>query len=543
MVILVVLFISFLFLDSTSVRNVGGHSVIKVADRTYSDKEFKTLGTGTYELVSSLARSGDLALYQFLMSMANGATSPEDAPEKFFVGRMVLREAKEEFGVYPGDTEITAYLKSIRAFAGSDGAFSQEIYRNYIEKYIGRLGLTENDLRELASDVLASKKINAIIGTGLAVDRDAITKNLALDNQQITGEVARLDLSPFEEKIEPKEEEIKAYWENIQDAFKTEPLRKFTYVLVTPATPADAEADKPDAPESIADATASDEAKKAAQKAKDDEKAKRAVKIAEERRKKQLETDTLVDDFLFKLEEQKGAGFEDLAKADHWEVKTTELFPQSKPPTELNIDLRSSSRGGKAADELFRIQETSDPFSKISEAVAIGENQWLVARLDGEEKARAKTYEEARAEARAQYIAEKANEAMKAAANEAIIKIKPLIAAGKPFSEAAKEAGIKETKAFSGIISTYRPDGATEPRNLFEAARNVDPGSLADVITESDRAFVLYVAKREVVKESTPARLDSEIASATNQNETYAFVSWMTKRVESAKVEQLYKQR
>ncbi len=191
---------------------------------------------------------------------------------------------------------------------------------------------------------------------------------------------------------------------------------------------------------------------------------------------------------------------------------------------------------------MFRIEPTSDPLSKFSQPIAIGENQWLVARLDGEEKSRPKTYEEAKDEARAQYIAEKAAEAMKTAANEAVTKIKAALAAGKSFADAAKEAGIAETKAFTKVNSTYRPDAATEPKNLFEAARNIDPGALADVITEADRAFILHVAKREVVKEANAAtRLDSEVTARANENETIAFTGWITDRTEAAKVEQLYK--
>ncbi len=539
-VVFVILFISFFFLDSSSVRNMGGgQPILKIAGRTYNDKEFRSLGTGSFELTSNLARSGDFGLYQFLMGLSTGATSQDDAAEKFFVGRMILRQAKEEFGVYPGEEEISAYLKTLRVFAGPDQKFNPETYRNFIEKGMGRLGMTEKDLRELASDVLASKKINAIIGSGLSPDRDALAKNLALENQQITGHVAKLDVTPFEEKSQPTEEEIKKYWETISDSFTTEPRRKFSYIVATPTLPEEVKADE--APESIADATASDEVKKAAAKKKEEEKAKRAAELAEARRKKQLETDALVDDFLFKLEEQKGAGFEELAKANGWEVKTTELFPRSASPKDLDVTLRSS-RGGKAVDQLFLIKETSDPFSKISEAIAVGENQWIVARIDGEEKSRPKTYEEARADARAQYISEKAAEAMKAAANEAVTKIQTSLAAGKSFADAAKDAGITETKAFSAITSTYKPDGASEPANLFESARNVDPGTIAEVITEADRAFILHVAKREVVKEpNAAARIDSEVASRTNENETVAFTSWITARTEAAKVEQLYK--
>ena len=540
-VVFVILFISFFFLDSSSVRNMGGgQAILKVAGRTYNDKEFRSLGSSSFELTSNLARSGDFGLYQFLMGLSTGATSQDDAAEKFFVGRMIIRQAKEEFGIYPGNDEISAYLKTLRVFAGPDQKFNPETYRNFIEKGMGRLGMTEKDLRELASDVLASKKITAIIGSGLSPERDAVAKNLALENQQITGDVAKIELSPLEEKIQPTEEEIKKYWETLSDSFTTEPRRKFTYIIATPTVTEEPKID--DTPESIADTTASDEVKKAASKKKDEEKAKRATEFAEARRKQQLETDSLVDDFLFKLEEQKGVGFEELAKSNGWEIKTSELFPRSASPKDLDVNLRSSSRGGKAVDQLFLIKETSDPFSKISEAVAIGENQWVVARLDGEEKSRPKTYEEARADARAQYISEKAAESMKTAANEAITKIKTSLTAGKSFAEAAKDAGIAETKAFSSITSTYKPDGANEPANLFEAARNVDAGSIAEAIIEADRAFILHVAKREVVKEpNAAARIDNEVISRANENEIAAFTSWITARTAAAKVEQLYK--
>ena len=540
-VVFVTLFISFLFLDTQSVGNMsGGHAVMKIAGRTYDDKEYRSLGTGSFELTRNLASAGDFGLYQFLMGLSSGATSEENAAEKFFVGRMIIRQAKEEFGVYPGEEEVSAYLRSLRVFAGPEGQFNPEAYRNFIEKGMGRLGMTERDLRELAADVLASKKINAIVGAGLSADRDAVAKDLALQNQQISGEVAKLELAPFKEKIQATEEEIKKYWETISDSFTTEPRRKFTYIIATPSLPPEPKADA--VVDSIADAAASDEAKKATAKAKEDAKAKRAAEYAEECRKKQLELDTLVDDFSYQLEQQKGSGLEELAKQNKWEVKTTDFFPRSAPPQQLDIKLRASSKGSKLADELFHMEPTTDPVSKISQPIAIGENQWVIARIDGEEKSRTKTYEEARDDARAQYISAKALEAMKAAANDAATKIKASLAAGKSFTEAAKEAGITESKAFSAITSTSKPEEATQPKNLFTVARNVDPGTLADVINEADRSFILYVAKREVIKKAdAAANIDSEVASRANENETIAFMSWIAARTEAAKVEQLDK--
>jgi hypothetical protein len=535
---------AFVFGDfSTGRRNSAGGSraILGVAGKTYDDRDFQRLGAGPVNLAQMMLRMGDFGPYQFVFELAKGAGAESDLAEKFFVGRVLLRNAKDEFGIHPDETEVAAHIRTMRAFAKDAGGFDEKKYREFIDKDIGRLGMTENDLLDLAADILAAEKLKSILAAGMVADRDTVAKAEALQKQQITAELARLDITPFEDKIQPTEEEIKGYWEPIKDAFKTTPRRKFSYILVTPALPTE-EAAEPEKPESIAEAAATDEAKEAAKKKKEEEKALKAAKLAEERRKKQLETDALVDDFITALGDQKGAGFEELAKKNNWEIKTTDLFTAAEPPAELKINVRASSAGGTAVQPLFAIQETSDPVSKFTNAIPVGEGQWLIARLDGEEKEREKTYAEARADARAQFIAEKAAADLKAAAETALTKIKEGIAAGKSFADAAKEAGVTETKSVNAITSTHKPDGATEPATLFKAASEVDPGGFADVLVESDRAFILHVVKREVVKDPNSATaLDSAITMANNQNETLMFDSWLAARVEAAKVDQIWK--
>ena len=113
-VVFVILFISFFFLDTGSVRNMGGgEAVLKIAGRTYNDKEFRTLGTASHDLAMSLAQTGDFGIYQFVMALTTGGTGAQDA-EKFFINRMILRQAKDRFGVHPGDEEINDYIRSMR---------------------------------------------------------------------------------------------------------------------------------------------------------------------------------------------------------------------------------------------------------------------------------------------------------------------------------------------------------------------------------------------------------------------------------------------
>ncbi|MGD9420181.1 MAG: SurA N-terminal domain-containing protein [Verrucomicrobiota bacterium JB025] len=521
-------------LRSGSMRSAtGGQSLFKIDGRTYNDKEFHKFGAGSMELATTLAQTGDFGLYQFVMSLTGNATSEAEATEQFFINRILLRNAKEDFGIYPDAEAVSDHIRSMRAFTNEQGKFNDALYRDFIEKRIGRLGMTENDLRELASDVLVSQKLTEVIGSGLTMNRDAVSRNLALQNQQIAVELAKLDIDPFEAEIDPTDDEIKEYWELIQDSFKTEELRKFSYVIATPEMPEEPAEEE----ETIADAAASDEEK--AKKA--EEKAAKAADFAEQRRTMQLKTDALVDDFTYELEQQQGVGFAELAEENGWKVVTTELFPYSAPPEELDVNLRSSSSNGRAVDELFKIEITSDPISKISQPIAIGENQWLVAVLEEKQPSRPKTFEEAKIEAREQYIDEKAAEAMKTAAEEAIATIEKSMADGMSFSEAAKQAGIAETKQIDKVSSTYSPNPVDEPRTLFQATRFTDPGKIADPITEADRTFIAFVKSREVVKqENAEARVDSAAERAAQANQFTAFVGWLAAEQEKASVQRLF---
>jgi len=509
--VLSVVLVGFVLQDRNSQMSMGGpKAVIKVDGRSYDGQEFHKLGNASLELAMGLG------MYDFI-SVVGGFGGQDRDNDEFFINRVTLREAREEFGIHPGNAEIDTYIKEIRAFAGQDGKFDAQRYREIVEKHIGRMGLGEKDLRELAADALACRKLGEILGAGLGVDRDFLARSFAISSQQISGESARLDAKPFEEKIQPTDEELKTYWETLQDSFKTEPKRKFTYFIANAQLPEVKPAEGADA-------------------AKDD------AKIQEERRRKKREFDAKVDDFLYELEQKRGAGFEELAKTQGFEVKTTELFPASAAPADLAVSLTGSGKSGRAVDSLFTIKETSDPFSKISEALPVGEGQWLVARLDGEEAARVKTFEEARDEVRAQYAKEKGAEALRKAAEEQAKKLKDALAAGKSFGDAAKELGLT-VAPFNNVTAAAQPDIETQPSGLFRAASSVDPGTVAEPVIEAGRAFLVYVAKREVVKSPDSAtRVDSMVESMSQQNGMIALQAWLAERAGASKVERLYKQ-
>lgn len=544
-VVFVLLFVSFLLLDTSTVQSVGGGgAVIRVDGRSYNEKEFRRIGTNGYELAQQMLRLGDFSVYQFLIAATAEATGNNDEAEKFFATRILLRKAADDYGIHPPAEEISTRIRSMRMFAGPDGDFDARTYGTFIERGIGRLGMTESDVREFVADLIIFDKLGEIVGAGLTPARDTLARNLAFQNQQISGALARIDLTPFELDVDPTDDEVLEFWENLRDAFVTEPRRRFTYVIASPDFPPGTEdpEDDDEPAESLADAFLSDAQRAERAAEREAERAAKAADRADLRRKAQLASDSTVDDFLFRLEQEKGATFEGLAEEMGLEVRTSEFFPLSGPPADLAVTIRQSSRGGTAADELFRMITTADPFSKISPAIPIGETDWIVARLDEIEPSRPKEFAEASAEARALLIEENAVAAMTAAAREAHEKIAAAIAEGTPFAEAAQAAGIEEIHSFDAITGMHQPDPANEPRELFEQARTVTPGTLADVVIEADRAFILHVAKREIIRDENADRsLDMEVANITRANQTTAVAAWLRDRTRSAAVQPLWR--
>lgn len=540
-VVFVVLFISFLLLDTSSVQNIGGGgAVLRIDGKAYSQKEFTRIGQNGYELTQELIRGRNFDLYQFLIATTLDARDESDSVEKFFISRILMRAAADEFGLHPAESEVSAYIRSMPSFAGADGDFDPDAFGAFLERRIGRLGMTEADVRALVGDILVYNKLSEVVGSGLAPLRSAVERVDAFENQEITGALAHFSLAPFEAAVEPTEEEVRNFWENLKDAFTTEPRRRFTYVFAKPDLPGELSAEEEELPElSLEDLALSE-----AERAEKDKKfqAEKAAERAELRRKRQLEMDARIDDFLYDLENKPGATFEALAAEMGLAVATTELFTESAPPEDLARPLRQSNQGQSVAGELFAMVTTTDPLSKISDPLAVPDGGWIVARLDEVETSRVKTFEEARDEARELYIEEKAVAAMKEAADAASVKINEALAAGKTFAEAVEEAGLSEVHEFRAITRFHQPDPAKEPQSLFESVRGVAPGRLAEVIVDADRAFVAFVERRELPKdEKLTQRVDSQVVQTERANENTALIAWLRARTQAADVQQLYR--
>ncbi|WP_193210787.1 peptidylprolyl isomerase [Luteolibacter marinus] len=515
--------------SSAGQGNPGDPPAVKIDGRTYTYTEFQKGSSATIRLAM------ELGLYQFVSKLGGFGPEGDETNQRFFANHLFLKQAREEFGVHPSDEEVTAALKAMPAFQdNTTRQYDQARYNLLVTQGIGRLGMTESDVLELVRDNIASAKLEEIIGGGLAADRTTAADQVASNDQQVTIQFARTSLEKFKEEIQPTDEELLAAWETTKDKYQTDRKIKVTYFIAKPVYP------EPEKEEATLPQAVTEEDKKAEAEEAKNKKDIADAKLAGEKKEIDGKFADLVDAFLSELDSSEGAAFESLAGENKWEITTTELFPRSAVPAALSINKNSATDPTPVADLLFQlVLESEQPLAKFTDAVPVADGGYLIARLDEIEEARTKTFDEAKDLVKADYISEKSAEALKTDADEKTAKIREAVTGGKTFADAAKELGL-EVKSHGPFKRTDQLDGEADTAILFDTASMVAPGSLADPVLRPDGALLVFVEKRELVKDpARDSRVEQTLTALTSSQKTTAFAAWLNEKLENTVIENL----
>jgi len=517
--VFILLAAGFLFTMNNGTTSRGGlgsgPTVLEVYGRSLDQQEYSRIGARSIQLASSAG----LYFYVQTLSTSGGETH-------FVANRLILQKAIQDLGVYASDDAVSEAIKKSPAFT-QDGKFNEAAYTKFVDRSLGRLGMTERDLRELFREDICLKKIIDIIGGGLITPKNAMRDLIEAMGQTVT--LARIEFKrdDFVEKENPSEEEIKAYWEAHQDAYKTEEKRRINYfLLTTPKTPIQS------TPPKLAP-NATEAEKAAALKAQKEElklKTARALK-----REMQLITDQMYD----LLDNKKTVDLGAILKEYGYELKKSELFTQKTLPKEIaNLQISGSvNRGRSLAQEIFSIPASKNHNDMISDELPVGDNGWIIFTVEEIIEPTLLDYAAARDKARAQLIGENADKKVKAAAEEARSAILALMKSGKSFEEAAKEKGLTPMQVGPYSISGTPPKNEPSFRQLHQTASELNPGDVSEVITEPHRALFIYVAKREIEDtEELKHRAQFAAAQANNQLKYQTFINWMNHQYEKAGV-------
>ena len=541
----------------------SGPTVLEANGRILDQQEYRRMGDSTLQLASEaglhlyvnflivpdapqLQQAMQLLQYgypNYYRTM--GRNLKADDFNRFISNRIIIQQAMQSMGVRASDEEINTAIMSSPSFS-SEGKFDNAKYASFIEKRLGRLGMTEKDLREIVHESLCLNKIIEIVGGGLLVPRQAAQDLLEAQMQAVSISRVVFNRDDFVEKEQPSEEEIKAYWDTHQDAYKTEEQRRINYILLTlppetqvkssPATlPADATEEQK---------KAHAEAEQARLDAEAQVKAQLADKRAQDARSIQKEIDQISQEIYDSEEEKKPLDFAAILTKRNHQIKQTGLFSRSKLPKEIAaLKLRGNFNKGKTiADFIFGHSTASqDPYDLVSDALPVGEHGWIVFTLEEVVEPTLLDYTAARGAARAQLVSENGSIKVKEAAQAARAATAELVKSGKSFDEAAKEQGLTPVQIGPFTIND-RETQSKDPsyRLLHQKASGLNPGDLSESIDENDRSLFFYLISREVEDtEESKQRIESVINNGKNQIMMIAFLNWLQQQYQEADVKGL----
>ena len=541
----------------------SGPTVLEANGRILDQQEYRRMGDSTLQLASEaglhlyvnflivpdapqLQQAMQLLQYgypNYYRTM--GRNLKADDFNRFISNRIIIQQAMQSMGVRASDEEINTAIMSSPSFS-SEGKFDNAKYASFIEKRLGRLGMTEKDLREIVHESLCLNKIIEIVGGGLLVPRQAAQDLLEAQMQAVSISRVVFNRDDFVEKEQPSEEEIKAYWDTHQDAYKTEEQRRINYILLTlppetqvkssPATlPADATEEQK---------KAHAEAEQARLDAEAQVKAQLADQRAQEARSIQKEIDQISQEIYNSEEEKKPLDFAAIITKRNRQIIETSLFSRSKLPKEIAaLKLRGNFNKGKTiADFIFGHSTASqDPYDLVSDALPVGEHGWIVFTLEEVVEPTLLDYTAARGAARAQLVSENGSIKVKEAAQAARAATAELVKSGKSFDEAAKEQGLTPVQIGPFTIND-RETQSKDPsyRLLHQKASGLNPGDLSETIDENDRSLFFYLISREVEDtEESKQRIESVINNGKNQIMMIAFLNWLQQQYQEADVKGL----
>jgi hypothetical protein len=564
-VILVILVISLIF--GFSVLSRRGHGsgpvVVEVAGRGYTQQEFQRLAEAPLRLLNDLSNKSYQARLAIMSYQFELATPPDGMPGRnsdnvrYMVNRFLLQDAARKFGIHPSKADVEQFLRET-IFVLPDGSFDQQGYESYVESDLPRLGMSVQNMNALLGEVLSLQKIQDIIGAGIDTSREAAVASVADRQQQVDYQLVSFPASNFENEQEPTDEEIKTFWENQKGRYLSDPTRKITYVLASPDEEAllaekkkkaaeeapDDAGDEADKPDDNSDPTATEDPAAAAELAAPEDPAEPEITLTpEEKEKAVLTVGGELDSLWDQIQQKEGDGFDELVKAAGFELKTTEVFTPESAPEEFKVPMRDAP-GKRAVDILFTRDKGTTALDAVSDVRRLGQNQWLLFRIDEATQPKELTFEEAKDEARLDLVKERAREAMTTAAEEAHTKLLEAIKGGKTFAEAAAELELTPVQRTAATLRGSIPGEPNAP-SVFDLASKVNPGEVSEVLTQEDdvrslyRAIFVHVDKRELIdSEANNSMVDQRYRNMGSAMRRLAAQNWLAQQYEAADVRQ-----
>ncbi|MEI6536966.1 MAG: SurA N-terminal domain-containing protein, partial [Verrucomicrobiaceae bacterium] len=242
LVVTAVVIIAFTFFGSfTKTGNRGGRTAdetaIAIYGREYSYAEIGRLQR-CYRVASGLMLPGSDRYYASdLVSIDNQFRKQEDgrpldmagAPLDFAVNLLVLREELEKNGIRASDAEVKARFHELPVFK-TEGQFDAAKAEGF-ESNLGSFGMNVSDVYDLLRDWIGYQKLQKLVSGNMVSTPDFTNQYYSATRQTIKVSSIPFALDTFKKDVQVSDDEIKKYFDQKKDTYKTPEQRAASYVF------------------------------------------------------------------------------------------------------------------------------------------------------------------------------------------------------------------------------------------------------------------------------------------------------------------------
>lgn len=168
----------------------------------------------------------------------------EDGGVNVAVNRAIIQQVGQELGIMPSKEQVDAYIKAMPPFQQDDGSFDQELYHR-LTGYDRVRGLSNNTqetaFRSVVSDLIVLECLNNIFTGDVRYQGKAVSELVDAIHQDMRGKNAWLPASAVGEPPAPSEEELREFWEETKEDYKSDERRIVSVYTLAPAEGANLE--------------------------------------------------------------------------------------------------------------------------------------------------------------------------------------------------------------------------------------------------------------------------------------------------------------
>lgn len=482
-VITVVVIVSFTFW--------GGYTQPKDRQATGTETAFTLYGeTYSFDEMSRLERNYELSMrlglrgFSETLSFITQKYQIEGrVPFDFALNLLVLRKELEKNGIHASDAEVKQEFKKMPAFQ-VNGQFDGS-RADFFENELGTIGFRQVDLYQLLRDWIGLQKLQKVVAANFVAPSYLAKQYYSAGYQTIKVASIPFATETYKATAKVSDEELKKYFEEKKDTFKSQEKRAVSYVFL----------EKPNVEKLNAEDTV---------------KARNAY-------------GEKVNNFAAASIEP-NANFEALAKTAGLDVKNAPLFSIDSPPAELKDDQA-------LLVDIFRNSPTSHPVSDPIES----SKGYFIFKVTQVDEPKPLDFPAVEGKIRDVLIAQKAQEALMKAANDARKQVEDAIKAGKKFEDAAKEAKLT-AQMLPEFSPSNPPTDLSNGNEIASEAEKTPAGQFTKPLSTENGVILVYVVAKELRKREDGDKSKAGIEkSLSTFNQRNIFRAWFETRRNDAK--------